>query len=117
MPAQPSPPTNVSTRIPPPTSTTASTPIGVAPRGKVLIPRASPPVHTNAASASCASTNRMPQTTIVFFFFSSRRRHTRLQGDWSSDVCSSDLGREKHQGNVGEINRRLQRQADLRRKL
>src|SRR6266850_3049489 len=27
-----------------------------------------------------------------FFFFSSRRRHTRLQGDWSSDVCSSDLG-------------------------
>ena len=28
-----------------------------------------------------------------FFFFSSRRRHTRLQGDWSSDVCSSDLHR------------------------
>src|SRR5256885_7063470 len=28
------------------------------------------------------------------FFFSSRRRHTRLQGDWSSDVCSSDLERE-----------------------
>src|SRR5256885_26878 len=27
----------------------------------------------------------------VIFFFSSRRRHTRLQGDWSSDVCSSDL--------------------------
>src|SRR5256885_5680939 len=27
----------------------------------------------------------------VLFFFSSRRRHTRLQGDWSSDVCSSDL--------------------------
>src|SRR6201993_5654882 len=24
-------------------------------------------------------------------FFSSRRRHTRLQGNWSSDVCSSDL--------------------------
>src|SRR2546426_8413959 len=29
----------------------------------------------------------------LFFFFSSRRRHTRLQGDWSSDVCSSDLMR------------------------
>src|SRR2546426_5394591 len=29
-----------------------------------------------------------------FFFFSSRRRHTRLQGDWSSDVCSSDLNRK-----------------------
>src|SRR5256885_10170898 len=27
----------------------------------------------------------------IRFFFSSRRRHTRLQGDWSSDVCSSDL--------------------------
>src|SRR5205807_6721987 len=25
------------------------------------------------------------------FFSSSRRRHTRVQGDWSSDVCSSDL--------------------------
>src|ERR1039457_3957569 len=28
---------------------------------------------------------------VFFFFFSSRRRHTRLLGDWSSDVCSSDL--------------------------
>src|SRR5688500_20136632 len=28
---------------------------------------------------------------LTLFFFSSRRRHTRLQGDWSSDVCSSDL--------------------------
>src|SRR5436189_2285440 len=27
----------------------------------------------------------------VSFFFSSRRRHTRYIGDWSSDVCSSDL--------------------------
>src|SRR5256885_13008180 len=31
------------------------------------------------------------------FFFSSRRRHTRLQGDWSSDVCSSDLDRRRHE--------------------
>src|SRR6266516_6512794 len=29
--------------------------------------------------------------SYVFFFFSSRRRHTRSYGDWSSDVCSSDL--------------------------
>src|SRR5258706_11863821 len=29
---------------------------------------------------------------VIFFFFSSRRRHTRLVSDWSSDVCSSDLG-------------------------
>src|SRR5207248_9754144 len=27
----------------------------------------------------------------LLFFFSSRRRHTRSYGDWSSDVCSSDL--------------------------
>src|SRR6266571_7555995 len=29
---------------------------------------------------------------VICFFFSSRRRHTRLTCDWSSDVCSSDLG-------------------------
>src|SRR5437763_5670544 len=28
---------------------------------------------------------------LIAFFFSSRRRHTRYIGDWSSDVCSSDL--------------------------
>src|SRR5437764_14448106 len=27
----------------------------------------------------------------AMFFISSRRRHTRYIGDWSSDVCSSDL--------------------------
>src|SRR6266496_1343608 len=31
---------------------------------------------------------------FFFFFFSSRRRHTRSLRDWSSDVCSSDLGAE-----------------------
>src|SRR5262245_64257809 len=30
---------------------------------------------------------------FLFFFFSSRRRHTRCLSDWSSDVCSSDLGK------------------------
>src|SRR5690625_7298336 len=30
-----------------------------------------------------------------FFFFSSRRRHTRWPRDWSSDVCSSDLGEDR----------------------
>src|SRR6266536_5080216 len=29
---------------------------------------------------------------VTPFFFSSRRRHTRSTRDWSSDVCSSDLG-------------------------
>src|SRR6202000_3529855 len=34
-----------------------------------------------------------PLQTMRVFFFSSRRRHTRWTGDWSSDVCSSDLPR------------------------
>src|SRR5256884_8267263 len=32
---------------------------------------------------------------LFFFFFSSRRRHTRCSRDWSSDVCSSDLQRQR----------------------
>src|SRR5256885_8181639 len=35
--------------------------------------------------------NLQAHVACQIFFFSSRRRHTRLQGDWSSDVCSSDL--------------------------
>src|SRR6266480_7557781 len=38
----------------------------------------------------------MTAVLTFFFFFSSRRRHTRLTCDWSSDVCSSDLGRYAH---------------------
>src|SRR5690348_17517659 len=39
---------------------------------------------------------RAPDAQVfVVFFFSSRRRHTRWTGDWSSDVCSSDLGRRR----------------------
>src|SRR5256885_5597875 len=38
-----------------------------------------------------------PSRCVLCFFFSSRRRHTRLQGDWSSDVCSSDLQLEQLQ--------------------
>src|SRR6266542_6302317 len=37
----------------------------------------------------------MYNSRYIFFFFSSRRRHTRCYRDWSSDVCSSDLLREK----------------------
>src|SRR5256885_4612163 len=44
------------------------------------------PISGTPSSKSGYSTGR-----FAFFFFSSRRRHTRLQGDWSSDVCSSDL--------------------------
>src|SRR6266487_4193110 len=42
----------------------------------------------------------------MFFFFSSRRRHTRWTGDWSSDVCSSDLAATCHRcGTVVSIGR------------
>src|SRR6266516_7375101 len=37
----------------------------------------------------------------VPFFFSSRRRHTRSYGDWSSDVCSSDLPARGRPGGGG----------------
>ena len=30
--------------------------------------------------------------SLMSFFFSSRRRNTRYIREWSSDVCSSDLG-------------------------
>src|SRR5205807_4459014 len=46
------------------------------------------------------------------FFFSSRRRHTRLQGDWSSDVCSSDLNPHIRTG-VFAIGRELLLALDL----
>src|SRR5256886_6953629 len=44
-----------------------------------------PPV---AVTPACPSKKR-----LCMFFFSSRRRHTRFDCDWSSDVCSSDLGK------------------------
>src|SRR5256885_7297372 len=43
----------------------------------------------------------------IVFFFSSRRRHTRLQGDWSSDVCSSDLAWSAIPSSKGSIPRRI----------
>src|SRR5215210_8620670 len=58
---------------------------------------------------------------ICFFFFSSRRRHTRYIGDWSSDVCSSDLhaGDEPPQrrprGGVQAVRRRPRRRSEERR--
>src|SRR5437879_12825911 len=40
------------------------------------------------------------------FFFSSRRRHTSYIGDWSSDVCSSDLGEREEVGHLRDERRR-----------
>src|SRR5205807_3689355 len=50
--------------------------------------RTSQRLRTTRASARTFFTFRHYITPS--FFFSSRRRHTTLQGDWSSDVCSSD---------------------------
>src|SRR3989449_6574134 len=47
-----------------------------------------------------------------FFFFSSRRRHTRCSRDWSSDVCSSDLGRAERDGLLGALAREEAREVD-----
>src|SRR6266513_4047119 len=54
----------------------------------------------------------------VSFFFSSRRRHTRSKRDWSSDVCSSDLGRVRGRTlTLAELNRAtLARQLLLQRR-
>src|SRR5690348_8553052 len=51
---------------------------------------------------------RAERGLVLIFFFSSRRRHTRWTGDWSSDVCSSDLSDQRI---------RLLAQADLGQKL
>src|SRR5688572_26792129 len=40
----------------------------------------------------CTLTYKLTVVWFFFFFFSSRRRHTRFDCDWSSDVCSSDVG-------------------------
>src|SRR5439155_708517 len=47
----------------------------------------------SATTTSCRafSTSRVSRL-ILLLFFSSRRRHTSWPRDWSSDVCSSDLG-------------------------
>src|SRR5690606_40271048 len=49
----------------------------------------------------------------IIFFFSSRRRHTRFSRDWSSDVCSSDLGLEIRQDDMG--GGQLMKRGDIRR--
>src|SRR5256885_7255840 len=61
----------------------------------VLVNNAGISLIAPAEKTSADDYGRVLQVSFVapFFFFSSRRRHTRLQGDWSSDVCSSDLVR------------------------
>src|ERR671927_1841427 len=49
----------------------------------------------------------------LFFFFSSRRRHTRSLCDWSSDVCSSDLGPTQGAGRAPRPHARRHHTHDL----
>src|SRR5690625_4631966 len=49
---------------------------------------------------------------VAYFFFSSRRRHTRWPRDWSSDVCSSDLGESKESSNVAYVIRSIYKQGE-----
>src|SRR3712207_7414491 len=59
----------------------------------------------------------MELLSVLFFFFSSRRRHTRYWRDWSSDVCSSDLGKllrlEGVEGDVYPVEARLHEPIDV----
>src|SRR5256885_8399135 len=63
------------------------------PRRRIPGPSATHPLVGTSESPTalrCMAVTKRPERHHDFF--SSRRRHTRLQGDWSSDVCSSDLG-------------------------
>src|SRR5438876_1312331 len=50
------------------------------------------PVACGVATKNLGTTALLDLLVEGVFFFSSRGRHTRWTGDWSSDVCSSDLG-------------------------
>src|SRR5437762_11152760 len=61
-----------------------------------------------SCSTICVCTLYLLYIFLFFFFFSSRRRHTRYIGDWSSDVCSSDLhGRVIRRGELGGVESEL----------
>src|ERR1039457_415944 len=54
---------------------------------RVLVPHPGYPAHRSAVSLTGADCIDYELKE----YFSRIRRHTILQGDWSSDVCSSDL--------------------------
>src|SRR6266568_5330702 len=53
----------------------------------------------------CCLFQRYGMFAYYFFFFSSRRRHTRWNCDWSSDVCSSDLGAAEAAAGLAAVHR------------
>src|SRR5205085_5449474 len=58
-----------------------------------------------------------PATALVNFFFSSRRRHTRFDCDWSSDVCSSDLGASSPWNSKRRTAKRATSSSDMRSRI
>src|SRR5690348_281330 len=65
--------------------------------------------HGTQERAHGSSNKSRIASKCCFFFFSSRRRHTRWTGDWSSDVCSSDLAKTE---SAGALNARPQRHGE-----
>src|SRR5436309_12776618 len=60
---------------------------------RVLISWNSSSSSSRRSTISSPAAGAWPPVMTTAFFFSSRSRHTRFSRDWSSDVCSSDLGR------------------------
>src|SRR5256885_15963588 len=66
-------------------------------------------MQEGAVKTDCERSCMVDEVVVGYiFFFSSRRRHTRLQGDWSSDVCSSDLEKYSLPATWGEGDTRLE---------
>src|SRR2546429_1910156 len=62
------------------------------------------PISAPSASTHAITSPRTLSPPAFYFFFSSRRRHTRCSRDWSSDVCSSDLGALSTWSTIGNSN-------------
>src|SRR3982751_4841652 len=65
-------------------------PVSVSKKARAISP-ASRDRNTSSAARPVGSW-WCPVSVSKKVFFSSRRRHTRSDRDWSSDMCSSDLG-------------------------
>src|SRR5256885_3052281 len=67
----------------------------------LITPASATPSILSGNVKNACETAALPNTRSRFFF-SSRRRHTTLQGDWSSDVCSSDLSSPQNEPQCGD---------------
>src|SRR3712207_5965016 len=72
-------------------------------RGELMDRQKSGTTYVRDVGVVCKDQKRVPGSSrrdflAIWCFFSSRRRHTRYWRDWSSDVCSSDLGDDMREG-------------------